>query len=635
MGNQIKHLYEFGPFRLDPEKPRLMRNGEVVPVPPKALEALIVLAENSGKLLDRESLMQAVWADTIVEDANLTVAISQIRRALGAGSEGVEYVETIPRVGYRFLPEVRRVHERVLPLKVERHRISRTVIEEEFLPSEDQTRLPGTSIFPRLWSITSRREAVVIGTCLLLLTALGSTFYLKSGSPSPAGSKQIQSIAVLPPKPLVEGPNNSSLSLGIADALITRLSALQKLRIRPTSAVARYVDSYKDSLDVGRALGVDAVLEGSLQRADGRVQVSLRLLDTRSSHQIWNGRFDKADAEVFDLQDSIAQQVVAALSLSLTDNEKLSLTKRQTLNPDAYNSYLMGNYFWSKRGQLTTKAIEHFYKATELDPTFAEAYVGLANVRATGAHWPEAEALCEKALQLNNMLPEAHATYGFIKMFRSWDWAAAERSLDHAIALNPNSSNARHWKGVYLSLRGRLDEARAEMQRALELDPLSLIVIADIGQLHYFRHEYDQAIEYCQRALLLDSTFQVAHQYLSYIHDSNGSEEEAFAETVLGWTGGIPRDFPKHRDIFVKSGMKGIAEYEIKNALETTERDQIWCLNMARFYLRTGNREQSLKWLEKSLEKREFMLPFINVDPQFDPLRSDHRFQRIIARLGL
>ena len=635
MSNQIKHLYEFGPFRLDPEKPRLMRNDEVVPVPPKALEALIVLAENSGKLLDRESLMQAVWSDTIVEDANLTVAISQIRRALSTDGEGVEYVETIPRVGYRFLPEVRRVHERVLPLKVERHRISRTVIEEEILPTEDKTRLFGISIFPRLWSVPGRRKALTIGTGLLLLTALGSTFYLKSvRPPSPPGSNQIRSIAVLPPTPLVEGTNNASLSLGIADALITRLSALQKLKVRPTSAVARYLDSHKDSLEVGRALGVDAVLEGSLQRVDGRVQVALRLVDTRSSHQIWNGRFDKTDAEVFDLQDSIAQQVVAALSLSLTDNEKLSLTKRQTLNPNAYNSYLMGNYFWSKRGHHTANSIEHFYKAIELDPTFAEAYVGLANVRATQAQWPEAEALCEKALQLNNTLPEAHATYGFIKMFRSWDWAAAERSLDHAIALNPNCSNARHWKGVYLSLRGRLGEARTEMHQALELDPLSLIVIADIGQLHYFSREYDEAIEYCRRALSFDSTFEIAHQYLALIYTSKGSEEEAFAETILSWPASAPRDFTKHRDIFERSGTKGLAEFEIKHAL-TSEADSVSPLRMARLYVGTGNPDQALKWLEKGLAKREFLLPFINVDPQFDSLRSDPRFQSIIARIGL
>ena len=634
MANQIRHLYAFGDFKLDADRHRLLRNGEGIPLSPKALDTLLVLIQNPGRLLEREELMQAVWRDTFVEDANLTVAISQLRRALGKDSRGTEYIETIPRIGYRFLREVNLVEQSSLPLRVEHHSVSTTVIEEELSPDENAPdRKTGFSVVTDFLRRHKRISLAVTTACVIGVMA-GAAFLSGVGSfssNSPASAANIRSLAVLPPHSLTTGSDNESLSLGIADALISRLGQLNRLTVRPTSAITRYLGGDEDSLAAARSLAVDAVLEGSLQRAEGRVRVTLRLLDTHSARQLWTAKFDEPDGNIFHLQDSIAQQVATALSLNLSPDENSLLTKRQTSNEEAYRAHLMGNYFWSKRGTTTGKAVDHFRRALELDPMYAEACIGLANVYMTNARWTEAEALIQKALKINSSLPEAHATYGFLKMFGRWDWLGAEKALDGAIELNPNSANAHHWRGVYLSLRGRVDEAKAAMHRALQLDPLSLIITADIAQLHYFAGEYDKAIEYCKLALALDNNFDTGHGYLSVIYATIGREEDAFRELALTWSNPGVENHPVHAEVFERRGWKGIAELELKR---NTDRKGLSFVD-AVWYLALDNREEALRLLEKSFQDREFLVPFIKVDPRFNSLRNEPRFQNIVSRMGL
>ncbi|MDQ3665498.1 MAG: winged helix-turn-helix domain-containing protein, partial [Acidobacteriota bacterium] len=539
MPNTAKHFYEFGPFRLDAQKHRLLRNGDLVHLSPKALDALTVFVQHPNEMLEREALMQAVWADNFVEDANLTVAVSQLRKALGQNGEPAEYIETVPRVGYRFIAEVREVREQPTPLIIEKRTLSHTVIEEDLVHDILHTEETSQSILVRptghrlpfpLFPMSRAAIASLLGSAVLAV-ALGAGSYFGNSRPTPsseaAASSSLRSIAVLPPKSL-SGESDESLSLGLADALITRLGSVGKLPVRPTSAVVRYLDGNRDPVNIGRALGVDAVLDGTLQRDAVGMRVTLRLINVANGMQLWSGHFDGAPTDIFKLQDDVSQQVGKALFAGLSPDDKALLTKRLTANAEAYSLYLKGNYFWNKRNNEAVKSLDYFRRAIELDPNFAQAYAALAAVNSTMRNpSPEAEALIEKALKLDNSLADAHATYGFIRMFQNWDWPAAERELDRAIELDPNSVTAHHWKGVYLSLRGRLDEAKAEMRRALELDPLSLIVMADLGQLHYFAHEYDQAIDYCNRALALDSHFSVAHEYLFDIYRMKGMDQEA------------------------------------------------------------------------------------------------------------
>ena len=648
MPRHSNHFYEFGSFRLDVDRRRLLRDGTPVQVSPKSIDALIVLVLNAGKLLERETLMQAVWADTFVEDANLTVAISHLRKALGQNGEAAEYIETIPRVGYRFVAEVRETYEVPKPLIIEKHTQSRTVIEEEYL--SDQTAEEASLTVSPPAPLTITRSAaiapayVLTASAAVLVLLLGSFFYFRHSNEKVAAAPnldrtQIRSIAVLPPKPLTNESADASVSLGISDALITRLGSINKLTVRPTSSIARYVSTSEDALSIGRALQVDAVLDGTLQRVNGRMRVTLRLLAVSNGIQLWSNSFDESDSDVFKLEDAISTRVAGALYSNLTQTEQALLTRQQTSNKEAYALYLQGTYFWNKRGYEAAKSSELFRKAIELDPNFAQAYVNLAAVDATGADSAEAEALIEKALQLDPSSAEAHATAGFIKMFNYWDWAGAERELNLATELNPNSAVAHHWKGVYLSIRGRLDEAKAEMQHALEIDPMSLIIMTDLGQLYYFAHDYDQAAGYYNRVLGFDPEFHDAHTYLIDIYRLKGKEPEAFNEYLQ--TNFIsPKAAASLKELFAREGLRGIFKLDVQSRLvqiknESGQRSAL-ALGLSRFYAYLGDNEEALKWLAVAAEKpQSFWTPYLNVDPVYDPLRSDPRFKEIISRLGL
>ena len=318
MRNTDKHFYEFGPFRLDAQKHRLLRNGDLVPLSPKALEALTVFVQHPNEMLEREALMQAVWADTFVEDANLTVAVSQLRKALGQSGEAAEYIETVPRVGYRFVAEVREVHEQPTPLVIEKRTLSHTVIEEDLVHDTLQTEEESQSILVRPvgkrlpFTMSRAATATLVSVASLLAVALGAGSYFGNSGPTPsseaAAISSLRSIAVLPPKSL-SGESDESLSLGMADALITRLGSVGKLPVRPTSAVLRYLDSNQDPVNIGRALGVDAVLDGSLQRDAVGMRVTLRLINVANGMQLWSGHFDGVPTDIFKLQDDVSQQV--------------------------------------------------------------------------------------------------------------------------------------------------------------------------------------------------------------------------------------------------------------------------------------------------------------------------------------
>lgn len=641
MESPDRHFYEFGPFRFDPQRHRLTRNGEPVHVPPKAMEALRVFVQNPGKMLERDLLMQAVWADTFVEDANLTVAVSQLRKALGQLGEPDEYIETLPRIGYRFLPDVRVVRE--APLRIEKHTLSQTVIEEEVVEEEPSVeksvvRIPGTA--GKLLPVSvNRRVASFSMLGVAALVALSAVVYSGlSKNVRPANPRvaiaTIRSIAVLPPRSFNGGQDSLPLSLGLADALITRLGSVQRLSVLPTSSIVRYVEGDHDALNVGRSLGVDAILDGTLQRDANGVRVTWRLIDIASGGQLWSGHFNERAGDVFQLQDAVSKEVGEALFPDLSSNDKALLVKRQTASPEAYALYLKGNYFWSKRAEKVTTSLSYYRQAIELDPNFAQPYVGLAAVLSTSQNpSAEAEALIEKALQLDGKLSSAHATYGFIQMFHHWNWAESEKALDRAIEFDPNSATAHHWKGVYLSLRGKLDEAKAEMRVALELDPLSLIVMTDLGQLYYFSHEYDLAIDYCNKALALDPDFAVAHEYLADIYLAKGMEVEA-AESWIKRRFPAARSQEPQRQILARSGLRGLIQAERDHALKSSGTDRAFTI--AKDYLRLGENEKALEWLEIVFKgSKTHWHPYLNVDPIYDGVRDHPRFQALLKQMNL
>jgi DNA-binding winged helix-turn-helix (wHTH) protein/TolB-like protein len=664
----VRYLYEFGDFRLDPNRHRLLRGGAIVPLSPKAIETLFVFVRNPGKILERETLMRAVWSSTIVEDGNLTVAISQLRKALGQNGDPDEFIQTIPRVGYRFVAELREVVEEPAPLIVENPPLWQAVIEEELSSengassrsappartepgkagSRNGALLESTALLPAepravvasvgsgLFRWTNRRILTVMS--IVMLGGIGLLVYSRATSKPklPATTAELKSMAVLPLRTLGLERDNEYLGLGLADALINQLGRVREMTIRPISAVQRYASrEAQDPLAAGRELGVEAVLEGSVQTDGDKLRVTTRLLRVGDGVALWAGKFDEKFTDIFTLQDSISQQVAQASVLSLSREERQLLTKRYTENVEAYRLYLKGRYFWNKRTPAALQqSLRYFKEAIETDPTYALAYAGLADTYALLV-WqeqlpqkefiPMAKAAAIKALQIDGTLAEAHTPLGFVKFWYEWDFAGAEREYRRAIELNPDYATAHHWYGEFLVLTGRADEGFRELKLAQTLDPLSLIISADIGKSFFFTRQQDRAIEQLQKTLEMDADFPLAHLFLAMAYEQKEMHESAITELQK------EANPPGSRTIFKavlgyiygRSGRRAEA-LSILNDLKApaSSMEPAPAYKIALVYAGLGEKGQALAWLDRAKTQRDPFLIYAQTDPNFDSLRG-------------
>lgn len=652
MPSAIKHFFEFGPFRLDADMHRLMREGELVHLSPKAIDALLVLVQNPGKLLEREALMQAVWAESFVEDANLTVAISHLRKALGQNGETAEYIETVPRAGYRFVADVREVHEEPAPLIIEKRTLSRTVIEEEDIHPASATALAAVLPSAEKTSLTMRKlvskkqlalAVAVIGLATVVGIALAVRVFREPGKPT--GPAPVRSMAVLPFRVVGAKGDDAQQGMGLADILITRLSNLRDLKVRPTSAVLAFENREQDSISFGKKLGVDAVLEGTIYRTNDKVRVTARLLRVADGSAIWNGEFEKFLQDELRIQDEIALQVVDVLALNLSGIEKHALTKHYTEDSDAYQIYLKGRYEWNKRSWAGTIEAERLFRnAIEKDPNFALAYVGLADTMATSIERSEETfGVIQQALESDPNLAEAYATLGFLRMFHRWRWQEAESAFKKSIELHPGYAPAHHWYAELLTIQGRHEEAKSEMRRALEINPLSHNSLADLGQIYYFNREYKEAEEYCRKALEIYPDFEFAHNYLFFIYLKTGEHDKAvesklaadrihstFEHQSSERERLIEAGLDENRKMYRKDGIKKFVEDRTQGIQDGTA-----CSVYATYYAFLGEREKALACLEKAYEARSFLFAFVKADPMFDDLRTEPRYQAILKSMGL
>ena len=644
VANGARRFYQFGPFRLDANRHRLLRNGEVVPLSPKAIAILTVLVQNPGNLLEREALMQAVWPNTIVEDANLTVAISQLRKAINQNCDRAECIQTIPRVGYRFLAQVKTVeqpdreaqlHGTAPQFGLSHHGNAATV--DETAPAGGVIESPAFMNRPRrILALTA-----IVSVCGLVLLVLWREL---PRARLPASAAELKSIAVLPLKTIGMNPEDEYLGLGLADALITQLGRTQRMAIRPISAVQSYANGkFDDPLSIGRQLGVEAVLLGSIHRDDQTVRVTLRLLRVKDGVALWSGKFDQKFSDIFAMQDSISEQV-AAMGPQLSDEERRLLTKHGTRNIDAYQLYLKGRHAWNKRTHdELRKAVKFFQHAIDLDPTYAAGYAGLADSylglgdyehAPPNETFPLARAAALRALEIDDGLAEAHAILAYVKFVFYWDWAAAEHEFLRAIELRPNYASTHHRHGMFLAAMGRTDEARREMKLAQDLDPLSLIIHVNVGQVEYYAHQYDKAIDQFRKVLQADPNFVQARRKLAFALEAKGMEQEAVAEwlVVKKQLGADDETLEAYQKACTSSGIRG---YWLK-ALEIDRRKVgREAESLSSYYAQLGDREQAFHWLDRAYDQRNPHLAFAKVAPVYDNLRSDPRFNAFLQRMGL
>jgi TolB-like protein/DNA-binding winged helix-turn-helix (wHTH) protein/Tfp pilus assembly protein PilF len=650
-----KPLYEFGPFRLDSSEHVLLRNGEPVPLRPKEFAVLLALVENHGHVLTKDELLKAVWPDQSVEEGNLNRQVSTLRGVLGETPDELMYVETVPRVGYRFVAPVREIRGRGADVVVERRTIARIVTEEEVeanglgesLPAFEPKALLTTGEKER--RVSRRRRLALVGAGVLLVgLALALTQPWRSREPREKRAvATVRSLAVLPFKPIGAGEEDEYLGLGMADALITKLSNLREINIRPTSAVRKYGTRDQDPVAAARELGVEAVVEGNVQRVGERVRVTVQLVSVQDGAPLWAETFDEHFTNIFAVQDRISEQVARALTLKLNTAELELLTKRYTENSEAYRLYLKGRYFWNKRTvEGLNKGIGYFNEAIEKDPSYALAYVGLAdsysllsdyNGLPPKKSYPPAREAAEKALELDERLAEAHAALAFIKAAYDWDWPGAEREYRRAIELNPNYETAHQWYAEYLSGMGRHEEALAEIRRAKEINPLSLIINAVEAWVLYHAREYEQSIAQSRKVVEMDPNFAEVYEYLKRCYDQKGMYREAIAarQTRRKLAGYDAEETASLREAAAATSASVYWQKRLEQELEEAKREPSTPFDMAEIFAQLGRRDEAFAWLEKAYEERSFLMMYLKVAPKLDPLRSDPRYADLLRRVGL
>jgi TolB-like protein/DNA-binding winged helix-turn-helix (wHTH) protein/Flp pilus assembly protein TadD len=550
MSTRPQHLYEFGPYRLDTAERLLLRDGEPVPLTPKAFETLVALVERSSHLVEKDELMMVVWSDTFVEESNLTNNIYALRKLLGQGENGRSYIETVPKRGYRFTAPVKELQSETLV--VEKRILTRVVTEEQETPvAADSAAVPimGTgealTIKPpyaselltktRKLAPTERASWPWLQIALLSVSlGIAGFFIYRSLTAAPRG--QIESIAVLPFKNESGNPDIEYLSDGVAESLINRLSQLPSVKVISRSSSFQYKGKETNPAAVATALGVEAVLTGRVLQRDDSLQISVELINARDRTQIWGEQYHRKTADVLAVQQEISREIAERLRLKLTVAEQQRFARRETINPQAYELLLKGRFYWNKGGtEERKKAIEYYQEAIVADAMYALAYTELAKAYSTFGYrgitdpkevMPKAKAAATRALDIDETLAEAHAWLAYIKQC-DWDWTGAKQEFRRAQELNPNYAEAHGLYAAYLSQMQQHEQAIAEAKRARELDPMSPSVNISFFYTLWSARQYDQAGQIAKQMLELDLNVPLAHLLFGYTYAAKGQYQEA------------------------------------------------------------------------------------------------------------
>jgi len=610
-GVQTARVYHFGAFSLDARTGELSRSGVRAPLRDQSLQLLLALLEQPGELITREALVARLWPPgTFVDfDRGLNKVVNHLREALGDSAEQPRFIETLPRKGYRFIAPVTDAGEDAAtpaPPPAERPRL--------FLQ-----RLP-------LLATLAVAAGIAIGV------GIGPVRTWMSNRTS--AIPRISALAVIPLDNLSRDPEEQYFADGLTDALITDLAKIGGVRITSRTSVMQYRGTKKSIKEIGRELNVDAVVEGTVTHAGGRVRVTAQLIQVSTDMHLWADAYEREVSAILDLQRTVATDIARRINMFVKPLDRARPVK--AIKPEAYGLYLKGRYaFYQYTSRGWQEAIAHFNAAIEQDAEFAPAHSGLADTYlVAGAYGviPTDEALTRgkaaaaRALQLDETLASAHYALATAHTWYDWDWAGAEREFRRGLELNPQDALGRNWHGGYLSLRGRHDEAVAEQERALELDPQSLIVNANLTRALYWARRYDDAIAQARRTLELDRNFGIALFWLDGALRHKGLINEAVAlrQSVSG-----PDRAQLIRRTFEQDGFAALLRqcgetYKKGGLLETA----------ARCYAQSGDRDEALALLEACAERHCSDIVSLNVEPDFDDLRSDPRFQKLLRHIG-
>ncbi|MGE5208817.1 MAG: winged helix-turn-helix domain-containing tetratricopeptide repeat protein, partial [Alphaproteobacteria bacterium] len=596
-----------------------------------------------GKLLERETLMDALWPDIIVEDANLTVAVSQLRKALNQNGDNAEFILTVPRVGYRFVAETSEVIEEPERLILEqRTRLKAKPDKAEGNGStiarpELRAKIPLLREQPSPLRI-QRRLILALVLCLIVAGTAVAYRFLRSSSGAPAN---IASVAVLPLKNLTGDPTAEYFSDGITESLISELSKIPELKVISRASVFVFKGKEIDPTDAGRRLGVASIVEGSLLKSNDRIRVQLRLVSAADGHVVWSGdSYERAATDIFEVQDEISCNVAEQLRPFFCAGKP---ARRSTENVAAYEAYLKGRYYMSQRtAEGLLKAIQFFQQATEIDPRYALAYCELAKSYKLAVWYvpmpaseavPELQTAATKAIELDSSLPEAHTAMAEVYSFQ-WKWKESLAENERAITLNPGYGAGHHNIALGLALFGRNAEALVHAERARELDPLSLIINTDFGWVYYLGHHYNKAIAQYKKALELDPNFTLAHFDLALAYSALGRHDQAIAEMQKA-RGRGSEYLAGLGYLYAVAGRRAEALTMLAELQRLAEQQYIPPYHLAWIYTGLGDKDKAIALLQQVYaEHTQHVVDFKTV-PMFDSLRSDKRFQQLVQKVGL
>ena len=641
MTNSAAAIYEFGDFRLDVIRRRMLRrSGALVPLTPRVFDTLLYLVQHSGGVLDKERLMEAIWPDSIVEENNLSQNISFLRRILGENPASHRYIVTVPGRGYRFVAEVRALET---PDTAERITDAPAVAADLDIAPEDSQ--------PTHSPIRKKALPQLLWTTAVIVLS-GAVFFLwRSQTRSPEGSAQDRpaaaavsdkTIAILPFDNLSGSSENAYFADGIKDEILTRLSKVAALKVVSRTSTQKFKHAPDNLRGIAQQLGVRNILEGSVQKSGETVRVTVQLINAQSDTHLWAETYDRRVTDIFQVESEVAERIASALAATLSDPEKLALKAKPTTNVEAHEAYLKGRYFWNKRtGEGFEKAGEYFRQAIAIDPNYAQAYAGLGDVYQFTAYdavsrtrlYAKAREAARKALTLDEMLAEPHASLGLLAMNFDWDWATAEKEFRRAIELNPNYPTAHHWYAEFLAAVGRFDESLAQIHRARELDPLSLVINADMGKLLYYSRRYDDALKQLEETVKMDAEFPQAHIWLGSLYSTIGRYGDAIAafqkvrenSWALGWLAYV----------YGISGQRNEAEKILAELERIAAEGPIDPHIMLCVYLGLGDKDKAFAALEQEYQVRSLGMTSLKVNPWYDGLRSDPRFTDLLGRMNL
>ena len=612
----------------------LRLNGNVVRLEKIPMELFIFLVENRDKVVSRDAIVEHIWGKDVFLDTEqgINTAVRKIRQALHEDPDQPRFLHTVFGKGYRFVGEIKVVGDGSSSVSVPQPQSSPSVVERE--PAENLS--PGV----RWW-----KSKAVLGTlgALILMTLAFKYFDLDRWFSRPT----VHSIAVLPLKNLSGNPGDDYFADGMTDELITNLAKISALRITSYTSVSKYKATSKPLPEVAQELHVDAVVEGSVMRAGDQVRITAQLIYAPRDQHMWAEEYQRDLRDALSLQREVARDIAQQVRVTLTPHEQSRLATAGAVDPAAYESYLRGRSYWNQRSEASLhKAIEQFNKAIEIDPGYAQAYSGMADCYTTLGYlsyldpldaFPRARDAAVKAIDLDPGLAEAHASLAYYNLYHAWNWATAETEFQRAIELNPNYATAHEWYSYYLLAMGRMEQAWTEINRAHELDPLSVIISTDVGFNYFYRHDYDGAIGQLRQTLAVSPKFPLAHLWLGRAYQQKKMYAEALDEfnktdeTLPDWVVTLAGT----GNAYGEWGHQVEAKQVLVRLEQTSRRKYVTPYGVALVYAGLDDKDQAFAWLGKAYEGRSHWLVWLNRDPRWDRLRSDPRFADLTKRIGL